>query len=218
VKIFDTLLGRTKPVKANLDALFSLPSAAVTLHVTTGYAPTGKAGVCFKPPGGQPFAEVQAQIEQLLRMPDEDAGAGPESTLEVRDVADSFGYRWIVVDGAGIDDLVTRVHVVQSSLEEAGWSAQLLCSVFAFGHDDPSTLTAHRAETSPAAATTPAEASDPAVYIVYLAKRGTFYPFAPTGSRQRNTELELSLRTAVRSDLPIEQDLARWFPLWDLPL
>jgi hypothetical protein len=199
-KLFDTLLGRTKPVKANLDALFSLPSAAVTLQVSEGYVPTGKAGVCFKPPSGQPFADVQSDIEQLLRMPDEDAQAQPQATASVRDVADSYGYRWIVVEGAGIDDLVTRVHVVHSTMEEAGWGAQLLCSVFGFGHDGQ------------------ASAGSPTVYIVYLAKRGTFYPFAPSGKEQRDNELELRLKSAIGSDLPIEQDLSRWFPLWDLPL
>src|SRR5579863_6507543 len=69
--LFDTLLGRTKPVRANLDALFSLPSAAITLQVTAGLLPTGRAGVCFKPPAGQPFAEMQAELEQLLTTPDE---------------------------------------------------------------------------------------------------------------------------------------------------
>ncbi len=69
--LFDTLLGRTKPVRANLDALFSLPSAAITLQVTAGLVPTGRAGVCFKPPAGQPFAEMQAELEQLLSTPDE---------------------------------------------------------------------------------------------------------------------------------------------------
>src|SRR5579863_10269029 len=76
--LFDTLLGRTKPVRANLDALFSLPSAAITLQVTAGLLPTGRAGVCFKPPAGQPFAEMQAELEQLLTTPDSaDPGALP---------------------------------------------------------------------------------------------------------------------------------------------
>ena len=34
--LFDTLLGRTKPVKANLDALFALPTAALTLQSAGG--------------------------------------------------------------------------------------------------------------------------------------------------------------------------------------
>src|SRR5579863_7134707 len=111
--LFDTLLGRTKPVRANLDALFSLPSAAITLQVTAGLVPTGRAGVCFKPPAGQPFAEMQAELEQLLATPD-DPGPGaatpgvpsdassPAATPAtpaptVRHVGDKFGYRWIIV-------------------------------------------------------------------------------------------------------------------------
>ena len=46
--LFDTLLGRTKPVKANLDALFALPSAAVTLQSSAGLVSSGAAGVCWK--------------------------------------------------------------------------------------------------------------------------------------------------------------------------
>src|SRR5580704_2206291 len=75
--LLDSLLGRTKPVRANLDALFSLPSAAITLQVTAGLVPTGRAGVCFKPPAGQPFAEMQAELEQLLAKPDEPAPGSP---------------------------------------------------------------------------------------------------------------------------------------------
>jgi hypothetical protein len=214
VKIFDSLLGRTKPVKANLDALFSLPSAAVTLQVSAGYVPTGKAGVCFKPPSGQPFAEVQSQIEQLLQMPDDDAASKSTAVARIHDVADKYGYRWIVVEGTGVDDLVARVHLVHSSLEEAGWGTQLLCSVFGFAHSSADSTTDDVTETGPPAL----DQSSPDVYLVYLAKRGTFYPFAPTAREQRDTELELSLRTTIGSDLPVESDLTRWFPLWDLPV
>src|SRR5580704_7465630 len=138
--LLDSLLGRTKPVRANLDALFSLPSAAITLQVTAGLVPTGRAGVCFKPPAGQPFAEMQAELEQLLAQPDEQptpasptpAPAGAPATPLVRHVGDKFGYRWIIVEAGAVDDLVTRVHMVHSSLQDAGWSTQLLCSVFGF--------------------------------------------------------------------------------------
>lgn len=209
-------MGRTKPVRANLDALFSLPSAAVTLQVSAGLVPTAKAGVCFKPPAGQPFAEVQADIEKLLAMPDSDSptGGSPTTTVaRVHDVADNYGYRWILVEGAGIDDLVTRVHVVHSSLEDAGWSTQILCSVFGFAPGGADGTASEVEDAGPVAAKGPATA-----YIVYLAKRGTFYPFAPTGKEQRDSELELRLKGMIGSDLPVEQDLSRWFPLWDLPL
>ncbi len=55
-------------------------------------------------------------------------------------------------------------------------------------------------------------------YLVYLFKRGTFYPFVPVGPEKRNTEEELRLRSLVSDDLKVEPDLDRWFPLWDLPV
>jgi hypothetical protein len=47
------------------------------------------------------------------------------------------------------------------------------------------------------------------LHWIYNVKRATYYPFVPAGGAQtRDNEREL----------PIEQDLARWFPLWDVPL
>jgi hypothetical protein len=235
--LFDTLLGRTKPVRANLDALFSLPSAAITLQVTAGLVPTGRAGVCFKPPAGQPFADVQAELEQLLATPDDPgpvpspspsgtgttgatvpAAAGAPAQPTVRHVGDKFGYRWIIVEAAAIDDLVTRVHMVHASLQDAGWGTQLLCSVFGFApaaqQGDGSTSDAG----APEASGSSAESITRPLYLVYLAKQGTFYPFAPTGGEQRDNELELRLKGMLAEDLPIEPDLTRWFPMWDLPI
>lgn len=219
--LFDTLLGRTKPVKANLDALFALPSAGVTLQVSCGLVSTGKAGVCFKPPSGQNFADMQTELEKLLELGDTGDGTGaggtapppttdaapPASALTVRHVGDRFGYRWILLEGGDLDDLVTRVHMVHSSLEDAGWSAQLLCSVFGFAPQ----VTADPTPGGSDAVTRP-------IFLVYLAKKGTFYPFAPTGNEQRDSELELRIRGVLGTDLPIESDLTSWFPLWDLPV
>jgi len=215
VGLLDALRGRTKPVRANLDALFSLPAAAVTLQATAGVVPTGHAGVCFKPPAGQPFAQMQADLEQLLRS---DTSGAPDGAASVRDVGDKFGYRWILVEAGTIDDLVTRVHMVHSSLEDAGWSTQLLCSVFGFrpGGTDPA------GGSDPAGATgdrpVDADAITRPLFIVYLAKQGTFYPFAPMDGEQRDNELELRIRGMVGDDLPVEKDLSRWFPLWGLPV
>ena len=63
----------------------------------------------------------------------------------------------------------------------------------------------------------PSDAVTRPLFLVYLAKQGTFYPFAPTGNEQRDTELELRLRGMLADDLPVEPDLSRWFPIWDLP-
>ena len=55
-------------------------------------------------------------------------------------------------------------------------------------------------------------------FLVYLFKRGTFYPFAPEGHEKRDTEQELRLKSLIADDLVVEPDLDRWFPLWDLPV
>lgn len=227
--LLDTLLGRTKPVRANLDNLFALPGAAVTLQVSCGLVSTRSAGVCFKPPAGQPFAEMQSQIDQLLETPDQDSTAHPAGQsgptnkavagLEVRHVADSFGYSWILVEGGEIEDLVTRVHMVHSSFEEGGWSTQLLCSVFGFAPgSDPAAATSGDQAPDPSELSPDSISREGPVYLVYLAKRGTFYPFAPTGKEKRDTELELRLRSVLGTDLPVDSDLSHWFPIWDIPL
>jgi hypothetical protein len=143
------------------------------------------------------------------------AGSPPASTLTVRHVGDRFGYRWILVEGGDLEDLVTRVHMVHSSLEDAGWSAQLLCSVFGFAPDPAAEADASAADGAGAAGS---DAVHQPIFLVYLAKQGTFYPFAPTGPEQRDTELELRLRGVLGTDLPVESDLSRWFPIWDLPV
>ena len=100
-----------------------------------------------------------------------------------------------------------EMHMVHSSLQDAGWSTQLLCSVFGFAPD------------AVAGADIPGtDAVTQPIFLVYLAKQGTFYPFAPTGSEQRDNELELRLKGMLAEDLPIEPDLSRWFPMWDLPI
>lgn len=204
--LFDTLRGRTKPVQADLDALFALPSASITLQSAAAIACSGHAGVCFKPPTGQGFADTEAEVMSLLSMDD---ASGLSSSQ------DSFGYQWLVMEDPDIEQLVTRIHLVNSSLSDAGWGPQLLCSVFGLAKlPDASPDDATREGASVGAGTVMLSTA----YLVYLFKRGTFYPFVPTGHEQRSTEEEFKLRSLVADDLTVETDLDRWFPLWDLPV
>jgi len=219
--LLDTLLGRTKPVPSNLDALFALPTASVTLQSAAGMTCSGRAGVCYKPPSGQGFEDMEGEVVKLLGM---DGAA-------LRKVADSFGYQWLVVEDPDIEALVTQVHMVNSSLSDAGWGPQLLCSVFGLAHlggteeSDPAAgggdATAPGGDgtgddTTPTVG--PGTVRTSTAFLVYLFKRGTFYPFVPTGQEKRDTEEELRIKSLVAGDLEIEADLTRWFPLWDLPV
>ncbi|MEU8379730.1 hypothetical protein [Streptosporangium sp. NPDC048865] len=195
---WDALMGRSEPARADLDALFALPSAAVTLRAATDLAPTGVGAVCFRSAEGGAFAELERDVTQLL-----DAGGGPP----VEASEDSYGYTWLLVrrDPDMLGDLVTDLHAVNSSLEAAGFGPSLLCSLVFFAAPDGRGLA-----------------------LVYLYKQGTFYPFAPlpaggAGGRaggqaqRRDNALELQVRGAIGGELEIEPDLGRWFPLWGAP-
>jgi hypothetical protein len=241
VGLLNTILGRTKPVQANLDALFAIPSASITLQSAAGLTCSGHAGVCFKPPTGQGFADMQAEVVKLLAM---------DGTDGLRQAEDSYGYHWLVVENADIEELVTQTHLVNSSLSDAGWGPQLLCSVFGLAPlagrdpsggelgaggdstggdvlDVTSDIAAQLAAGTHAGADTepmpevtagPGHVVPSTNYLVYLFKRGTFYPFSPDGHEHRDLEQELKLKSLVAGDLTVEADLDRWFPLWDLPV
>jgi hypothetical protein len=186
---FDALLGRSKPKPARLDALFALPGAAITLEAGAGLRPSGFAAVAFKPAAGQDFAQLDGELRALLEM------GARESGSELKVTEDRYGYRWVVLRDPQLEDLVTTAHMVNSTLTERGYGPALLCSVFGFtgggGQND--------------------------VYLVYLYKRGTFYPFAPLPGERRDNELELRVRGTLGADLPVEADLTRWFALWGIP-
>jgi len=188
VSFLDALLGRSKPKPARLDALFAVSGAGIALEAALGLRPAGRAGVCFKPASGMGFEAASDELRGLLDLAVREAG----STLEISQ--DRYGYRWIVLGDADLEDLVTSVHLVNATLEEQGFGPQLLCSVFAFG------------------------SGEQACHLVYLYKRGTFYPFAPRPGERRDNELELRVRGALAGDLPVEADLTRWLALWGLPL
>jgi hypothetical protein len=58
------------------------------------------------------------------------------------------------------------------------------------------------------------------VYFIYNYKRGSWYPFVPDpeSPKQRLTERELQLKAQVGSELPLEPEIERWFPLWGIPI
>lgn len=185
----DAVLGRRKPARPNLDALFALPSAAITLQVSLDMMPTGRGSVAFRAPEGRAFADVVDEVRRLL-----EADGGPPVEASV----DDFGFTWLVVstEPADVPSVVTDVHAVNTSLVEAGFGPQLLCSLVSFRDVD-----------------------DRPLALVYLYKRGTFYPFAPAPNEteQRDNVLELRVRDLLTGELPLEQDLSRWFAVWRAP-
>ncbi|MEU3568621.1 hypothetical protein AB0E96_09360 [Kitasatospora sp. NPDC036755] len=190
--ILDTLFGRTKPVKPDLDQLFGVPSAALTLEAGAGFTPTGLGSVCFAAVEGAAFVQVEQQVRALLDADTERGGVPVEASK------DDYGYSWLLARHRPkeLPELVNDLHAVNSELEANGFGPQLLCSLVAFRDPQGRSLA-----------------------LVYLYKRGTFYPFAPMpgGGEKRDSPLELQVNAMLGNDLRLEKDLGRWFPVWGAP-
>jgi hypothetical protein len=191
--IWDALRGRRTTSGPNLDALFAVPSAAVTLQASLGLEPAGEGSVCFRAATGAAFRQTQAEVVALL---DADPAAP-----DVEATVDSFGFTWLTArrDAADVAGLCTDLHAINTSLEEQGFGSGLLCSLVPF-----------------------VRAEGGRVGLVYLYQRGTFYPFAPSaeqrsGEQQRDNLLEIQVRDALDGELPVEQELSRWLAVWGAP-
>jgi hypothetical protein len=185
--LLDAFLGRSKPRGPNLDAVFALPNAALTLQLGGGYRPTGFASVCYREAEGADFDRIEADLDALL------ARSSP------RRQRDAYGYTWLVLHRPGDDvaGLVTDLHAAVSTLQAEGFGPALLCALVGF-----------------------VDGAGHPLGLVYLSKRGTFYPFAPApaaGVEQRDSARELQVRALLQRELPFEPDLSRWFPVWGAP-
>ena len=185
----NVLFGKKKLSGPARDRLFALVTAAVTLDTELGLRTAGAGGIVFKPLSAGDFVRAENELQQLL----DGVAAESGSRLERRE--DSFGYTWIIVRDRELEDQVMTIHAVASGLEEAGFGAQLLAAVFKFeGGKNP-------------------------VYWLYGYKRGAFWPFVPAGDKQeRDNAEELELKAKLEKELPVEQDLTRWFGVFDAPL
>ena len=186
------LFGRKKLKEPAQERLFALTTAAVTLDTELGLKPAGSAGIVFKAMSSGDFVRVENELTELVDAVAQSSGSKIERT------EDEFGFTWIVVKDPELEDLVTAIHAVASELEAQGFGPQLLAAVFKFD--------SNYGDKHP-------------VYWVYGYKRGTFWPFIPTGEDQkRDNANELELKAKLEGELPIEPDLSRWFGPYGAPV
>jgi hypothetical protein len=187
----DALLGRRKAAApAKRDRLFALATAYVALDAAHDVRSRGVAAIVFQPLATADFGQIVAEMEEIVRSTGSETG----TTVETSD--DSFGYRWMILRDPDVEDLVVGVNAVNEALELGGYGDRVLAAVFAFE-----------------------DAAKHPIYFIYNVKRGAWYPFVPAdGEQQRNVERELQLKAQAGTELPIEPELERWFPLWGVPI
>ncbi len=116
-----------------------------------------------------------------------------ESGVLYRLQKDEYGYLWAVLQDPDFEDLVATIHMISQTLIEQGFGTQLLCAVYRF-----------RGEKT--------------VYWIYSFKQGAYYPFVPSGDKQRDNALEFRLKAIMEKEMPVEKDVGMWYPLWGMPL
>ncbi len=197
----DILTGRHEVKGPAPDRLFAITTAYVTLQAEHQIDPVGTAAIVFQALATSEFESTLKDMEEVV------TATGGDSATTVATEDDSYGYRWMILHSpAGapsVEDLAVGINAVSSSIETAGYGERLLCAVFAF-----------------------VDANKKRIYFIYNYKRGFWYPFVPaqTGTgdeaaaEQRSTERELQLKAQMASELPIEPEIERWFPLWGIPI
>lgn len=188
-RLLDILLGRSQPPPARSEGLIALSTAVVTMEAQLGFRPGQEAGLVFRPVESPYFDRASQELDELLQV------SAREADTEYRTLVDRYRYRWVILSDPDFEDLITTVHMLAQTLLEQGFGEQLLAAVFRFTSPDGQPF-----------------------YWIYQYKRGRFTPFAPRGNQQRDHALELRLANALQRELPVEPELERWYPLWDIPL
>jgi hypothetical protein len=176
--------------KPDSEVLFSLASAYITLETKLGLKVTGRCALTFKSVSGTYFYEMEQDVRRFLD------SLNPEFDLAYRTVTDSYGYVWVILEGRRIEDLLAGLTAVGDTVEEKGFSDQILAAVFEFS----------------------SERQGGYQYLIYNYKRNNFYPFVPAGQKARSTEQEMQIMAALGEEAPFEKDMTLWYPMWDLPL
>ncbi len=178
--------------KGSSDAIFSLSSGYITLETKLGLKNTGRSAVSIKVVDGMYFSDMKEDIQRFLDASKTDFG------LRYRTVSDSYGYLWVIIEGKHMEDILAGVTAVGDTVEEKGFSDKLLAAIFEFRSN--------------------MDNNESIQYLIYNYRRNNFYPFIPTGQKNRDTEQEMKILSAVEQEVRFEKDMAFWYPMWDLPL
>jgi hypothetical protein len=187
--LLDILTGRRKLAQPAPDRLFAITTAYVTLDSKLEIRSAGDAAIVFQSLETADFTSIVREMNELVT-----ATAGDSATT-VETSEDAYGFSWLILRGKEFESLAVGINTVSSALIDGGYGDRILCAVFAFR-----------------------DAQGRPLYWIYNYKRGSFYPFVPRSDQQRDSQRELVLKAQIGSELPVEPDLARWFPLWGIPV
>ena len=171
-------------------ALFTLSSGHISLETKLNLKSTGKAAISLKSVSGRFFAETMSEVQNFLDV------SKTDSDLSYQVTNDSYGYLWIILQSAEIEDIISAISAVGQTINDRGFSKQLFAAVFQFSNNNK---THDR-------------------YLVYNYNLNKFYPFVPVNKNERDNEIEREIMVTIVAEMPCEKDASLWYPIWGLPL
>jgi hypothetical protein len=120
-------ISKKQATKTDSDAIFSLSSAYITLESKLGLKSTGTCAICVKNVKTSEFSEMQHYIQNFLS-----TAMKTDFDISFYTSIDNYGYLWIVLSGKTIEGIVAAINAVGDTINEKGFSNQLLAAVFEF--------------------------------------------------------------------------------------
>lgn len=170
---------------ADPEDLFGMSTAYLTMEADLDFPSAGAAALCFSAVDSTDFAAAVDDVEAILSAGEEETGT------TFRRHEDDHGYHWVILEDDDPEDLVTSVHFAADEFVQQDYGSRLLAALFGFQKADGTRA-----------------------YWVYSFRRGAYYPFCPSGDRERNNRLEFKLQTVLDGELEVEGDERYWYPMW----
>ena len=198
------------------ESISSLSSASLKLESNLGIKSTGRCGICVKDVNLESFNDMKKYIENFLGIAS-DEKKYENLSFSFNSFLDEYNYLWFILNGQKIEDVVAGINAVGDTIHDKGFSRQLLAAVFEFttgyeNRNDEGGNVVERIEDNRASQ-----------YLIYNYKSDNFYPFVPTGTksqngkRKRDNQMEVKIMKEISNEIPFEEDLSRWYPIWNIP-
>ena len=171
------------------EALFTLSSGQISLETKLNLKSTGKAAISLKSVSGRFFGETMSEVQNFLDVSKKD------SDLSYQVANDCYGYLWIILQSAEIEDIISAICAVGQTINDRGFSKQLFAAVFQFSNNKTNNR-----------------------YLIYNYNLNRFYPFVPVNKNERDNEIEKEIMVTIVAEMPFEKDASLWYPIWGLPL
>ena len=173
--------------------------AESNLRAQKEITPARRAGLLYRPADIPFLNSLEDQLREILS-----SGSSATKT-SYRLEEDEHDTRWVVLEDANFQDLVSSTYTVGNAMAHNGAADRRIAAVFEF----------YRTSVSGDAGEWSSGSNG---YWIYRYDRQKFYPFVPEDGRDRNRPAEMQISQMMRqAGISVEKALEEWRPIWGIP-